>query len=355
MGIFNFWRSDKSESKSESKETEETKTDSPIIVNVKHIQYLYEFEIKDNDDFNLKKTDSKIELNIEESNKISESEKRIVYKGKIDDVKDCVVKTYKKNNGEVYYSIKDLFNDLINLFKAKKLSEKYAEKYQNDTEFIPMNFVDFYIGYEKENSTDELKGILSNVNSNYSEIGEGLNLIENFIERKKFITFVNDYCHVNHTDSKNIPLFMHWNWVETNGTYLICDLRGDEDNNGYELSSPSLQSKDKIYGNSDNGVYSLITFLAEHKHTEHCKDLPWPRNEYIEKAKKLKNKYISSDKCDGCQETYDEIISSVFNSKNYSNSKFNYLYVLIPIIIFFVIGIVMLFFLFYEKEKKIKC
>jgi len=160
------------------------KTDSPIIINVKHIQYLYEFEIKDNDDFNLKKTDSKIELNIEESNKISESEKRSVYKGKIDDVKDCVVKTYKKNNGEVYYSIKDLFNDLINLFKAKKLSEKYAEKYQNDTEFIPMNFVDFYIGYEKENSTDELKGILSNVNSNYSEIGERLNLIENFIERK---------------------------------------------------------------------------------------------------------------------------------------------------------------------------
>ena len=98
--IFNFWISDKSESKSESEETEETKTDSPLIVNVKHIQYLYEFEIKDNDDFNLKKTDSKIELNIEESNKISESEKRSVYKGKIDDVKDCVVKTYKKNNGE---------------------------------------------------------------------------------------------------------------------------------------------------------------------------------------------------------------------------------------------------------------
>ena len=126
---------------------------------------------------------------------------------------------------------------------------------------------------------------------------------------------------------------MHWNWVETNGTYLICDLRGEitfEDE--LELSSPSLQSKDGIYGNSDNGVYSLITFLAEHKHTEHCKDLPWPRNEYIEKAKNLKSKYISS----------------VFKSKNFSNkafSKFNYLYVLIPIIIFFVIVIVMFFFI----------
>ena len=342
--IYDYFFPDKSESESESEETEETKTDSPLIVNVKHIQYLYEFEIKDNDDFNLKKTDSKIELNIEESNKISESEKRSVYKGKIDDVKDCVVKTYKKNNGEVYYSIKDLFNDLINFFKAKKLSEKYAEKYQNDTEFIPMNFVDFYIGYEKENSTDELKGILSNVNSNYSKIGEGLNLIENFIERKKFRIFVNEYCQVNHTDSKNIPLFMHWNWVETNGTFLVCDLRGEinEDNKGFELSSPSLQSKDKIYGNSDNGVYSLITFIAEHKHTEHCKDLPWPRNEYIEKAKMLKNKYISSDKCDGCEETYDEIISSVFNT------NINYFLIFLTVVFLLIINAIL-----YNCIKKI--
>ena len=309
--------------KSESEETEETQTDSPIIINVKHIQYLYEFEIKDNDDFNLKKTDSKIELNIEESNKISESEKRSVYKGKIDDVKDCVVKTYKKNNGEVYYSIKDLFNDLINLFKAKKLSEKYAEKYQNDTEFIPMNFVDFYIGYEKENSTDELKGILSNVNSNYSEIGERLNLIENFIERKKFRTFVNEYCQVRYTDSKNIPLFMHWNWLETNGTFLVCDLRGEinEDNNGFELSSPSLQSKDKSYGNSDNGVYSLITFIAEHKHTEYCKNLPWPGDKHIEIAKNI-SANSTAEKCDRCQEIYEEIFSSAFNT------NINYLLIL---------------------------
>ena len=149
---------------------------------------------------------------------------------------------------------------------------------------------------------------------------------------------------------------MHWNWVETNGTYLMCDLRGEityEDE--LELSSPSLQSKDKIYGNSDNGVYSLITFLAEHKHTEHCKDLPWPRNEYIEKAKMIKNKYTSSDKCNGCEEAYNEIISSVFNRKNFSNninSKFNYLFVLIPIIIFVIIGGILLYTFFVKKRKK---
>ena len=161
-------------SKSEPKETQNN-YNYPIIEDRKHIQYLYEFKIKDNDDdFYLKKTDSKIELNIEESNIINESKKRKIYKGKIDNVKDCVIKTYKKNNGEIFYTNNDLVNDLINLFKAKNLSEKYSEKYHNDTEYVPMNFVDFYIGYEKENNTDELKGILLNVNSNYSEIGEGL-------------------------------------------------------------------------------------------------------------------------------------------------------------------------------------
>ena len=53
---------------------------------------------------------------------------------------------------------------------------------------------------------------------------------------------------------------MHWTWNETNGTFLVCDLRGEinKDNIGYELSSPSLQSKDKIYGNSDKGNILLL-------------------------------------------------------------------------------------------------
>ena len=76
------------------------------------------------------------------------------------------------------------FNDLNNIFIANNLSSICTEKYQNDTEFVPINFVDFYIGSKKKKSTDELKGILSNETLKNSEIGEGLNLIENFIDRK---------------------------------------------------------------------------------------------------------------------------------------------------------------------------
>ena len=324
-------------------EREKTKNNIRSIKKGRHTQFLYEFEIKDNDDYFLKKTDTKIEFNIKESNKINESKKRKVYTGKIDNERKYVVKAHKNNNGEIYYSNKDLLNDLINLSRAKKLSEKYTKKFQKNTDFIPMNFAGFYIGSEKEINTTELKNILLNEKS---ESDSGLNLIENFIDSTKFRLLVNEYCEVKYKDSKSIPWFMHWNWVETNGTYLICDLRGEitfEDE--LELSSPSLQSKDKIYGNSDNGVYSLITFLAEHKHTEHCKNLPWPDDKHIKIAKNLKNKYNSSETCDNCKKIYDEIISSTFNS----NNNF-FLFLFLFLIIFFLILPV---FIFKKNIKKV--
>ena len=323
-------------------------------------RYLYEFklkdELKDVDKFDLKETNYKATFADNLRSIIKETDKKVNYIGNIDNDKKCVAKVYKNINRNITYTISDLIDDLTNLFKAKNLTLIYNKKYRNVTDFIHINYVDFYIGYNKKIDSKQLKNLLMNKNPKDLNI-DNINLIENYIDSKYFRIFVDEYCHVRYKDFKSIPWFMHWNWVETNGTYLICDLRGEitfEDE--LQLSSPSLQSKEGSYGNSDNGIYALITFLAEHKHTEHCQDLPWPKNEYIEKAKNLKEKCTSPYKCDGCEETYDEIISSVFNSKNYSNntsySKFNYLYVLIPIIIFLVIGMVILFFYFIKRRKR---
>ena len=148
---------------------------------------------------------------------------------------------------------------------------------------------------------------------------------------------------------------MHWNWVETNGTFLVCDLRGEinQDNNGFELSSPSLQSKDKSYGNSDNGVYSLITFVAEHKHTEHCKDLRWPDDKHIEIAKNI-SANSTSEKCDRCQEIYEDIVSSAFfkKPKPQASKKPNIIgaSIIFIIVIIFLLGL----FYFYRKRKREK-
>jgi len=321
-------------------------------------RYIYEFKLKNNGDFNLKKLDSKVVVTIDDKNKIHDSKKRSVYKGKIDSKKDCVVKVYKKGK-QIFYTNKDFFNELNNIFIANNLSLIYTEKYKNETEFVPMNFVDFYVGSKEEKKVTELKGILSDETSLTSEIGEDLNLIENYIDSKKFRIFVNESCHVNHTDSKNIPLFMHWNWVETNGTFLVCDLRGEinPDNNGFELSSPSLQSKNKIYGNSDNGVYSLITFVAEHKHTEHCKDLRWPDDKHIEIAKNI-SANSTSEKCDRCQEIYEDIVSSAFfkKPKPQASKEPNIIEASIIITIIIIFGIIFLlgFFYFCRKRKREK-
>ena len=320
----------------------------------KEYRYLYEFKLKNNGDFNLKKLDSIVKVIINDDYKIHDSKKRSVYKGKIDNKKDCVVKVYK-NGEQIFYTNNDFFNELNNIFIANNLSLIYTEKYKNETEFVPMNFVDFYVGSKEEKKVTELKGILSDETSLKSEIGKDLNLIENYIDSKKFRIFVNESCHVNHTDSKNIPLFMHWNWVETNGTFLVCDLRGEinPDNNGFELSSPSLQSKDKSYGNSDNGVYSLITFIAEHKHTEHCKNLTWPDDKHIEIAKNI-SANSTFENCDRCQEIYEDIVSSAFfkKPKPQASKKPNIIgaSIIFIIVIIFLLGL----FYFYRKRKREK-
>ena len=82
-----------------------------------------------------------------------------------------------------------LIGTLDKMYK-NNLSLIYTEKYKNETEFVPMNFVDFYVGSKEEKKVTELKGILSDETSLKSEIGKDLNLIENYIDSKKFRIFV---------------------------------------------------------------------------------------------------------------------------------------------------------------------
>ena len=90
-------------------EREKTKNNLRSIKKGRHTQFLYEFEIKDDDDYFLKKTDTKIEFNIKESNKINESKKRKVYKGKIDKEENYVVKAHKNNMEKYIIQIKTYY------------------------------------------------------------------------------------------------------------------------------------------------------------------------------------------------------------------------------------------------------
>ena len=59
--------------------------------------------------------------------------------------------------------------------------------------------------------------------------------------------------------------------------------------------------------------------MADHEHTEYCKNLSWPDDEQIEKINKFK-KEISLENCENCTEYYEEIISSVFKIPDKSSN-----------------------------------
>ena len=74
---------------------------------------------------------------------------------------------------------------------------------------------------------------------------------------------------------------MHWNWVYSRGEKVVSDIQGVIKDSYYHLTDPAVQSINKEYGLTDLGPYGILVFLAKHKHTQFCKNLPWPINNVI--------------------------------------------------------------------------
>jgi len=310
-------------------------------------RYLYHFISKEND-FDLEKTDLKAESSMDQESIINKTEKRVTYKGIIKKTnKECVAKVYIDKYNNLTYTLQDLIDDVTNFFRAKKIISIFNENNNNIKGFMKMNFITFYIGSNDNLEANDLKKLIKDKDPKKLNINN-VNIIESFVPG--FKPFVNGYCEVKFHDSKSIPWFLHWNWVEEKGKFLVCDIKGEIWNSNLELSSPTIQSKDKSYGNSDNGVYSLISFLADHEHTENCKNLSWPDDEHIKKIKKLKKK-ISLGKCENCTEYYEEIISSVFNPIQDKSPNLGF-YTIITIII--ILLIIVIRFLHFFAKKPIK-
>ena len=92
-------------------------------------------------------------------------------------------------------------------------------------------------------------------------------------------------------------------------------------------------------------IQIMVYILAEHKHTEHCKNLPWPDDKHIEIAKNI-SANSTAEKCDRCQEIYEEIFSSAFFTKPETS---NNLHIIIPLIIVFIF-----LFCYCRKRKREK-
>ena len=103
--------------------------------------------------------------------------------------------------------------------------------------------------------------------------------VEPFLEGnyKKFISNTNETS----TFGDALPTFMHWNWVYSRGEKVVSDIQGVIKNGYYHLTDPAVQSVNQEYGLTDLGPYGILVFLAKHRHTQFCQNLPWPNYETI--------------------------------------------------------------------------
>ena len=47
------------------------------------------------------------------------------------------------------------------------------------------------------------------------------------------------------------------------------------------MTDPATQSINQEYGLTDLGPYGILVFLAKHRHTTYCQNLPWPNYKII--------------------------------------------------------------------------
>ena len=194
----------------------------------------------------------------------------------------CVVKVFKE---KVAHHLSDFEEDFKGYFYAMEVSQIFNSLYSYL--FLPeIHFMAPYATSLYKHSSFELFGFIPiRDDDSMKKIKENEWLaIEPFIEGnyKKYISNTCTYCTIT-DDDKAISLFMHWNWVYSEGRTLVSDIQGIKKNKHYELTDPAIQSINNEFGQTDLGILGLICFVIRHKHNEYCKDLPWPKEKEIQK------------------------------------------------------------------------
>jgi len=80
------------------------------------------------------------------------------------------------------------------------------------------------------------------------------------------------------SESKLMPAFMHWSWVNSKGQKMIADLQGVRTEDRYILTDPVILScqAGNMFGPTDTGVVGMALFFLNHHCTELCRGFPVP-------------------------------------------------------------------------------
>ena len=133
---------------------------------------------------------------------------------------------------------------------------KPIEAVMDSTSFV-MTFMRILMRFDKKFAEDEVV------------------LFEEFLDGD-FRTFVTISGETTGSGSDILDAFSHFTYHESNGKFVVCNLKGIEAEGEYKLSNPTIHSCDGSYGNKDRHNEGIADFFTNHTCNAFCKNFIKP-------------------------------------------------------------------------------
>lgn len=184
---------------------------------------------------------------------------KVAYKAKLMSPRKCDVMIKIKIEGSCKQK-SEWDTDVKILRKAEELAVKYNKTKKPSR---PVHFRQPIV--MKIDSVSSPENPLSEETANYV-------LVEAFLEGE-YEKFNDNYDGVNEKNETSLQAFSHFTHEETNGEFLVCDLQGVKDKDGYSLTDAAMHSRTGEYGPTDGGERGMKAFFKSHKCQRYCHQL----------------------------------------------------------------------------------
>lgn len=105
-------------------------------------------------------------------------------------------------------------------------------------------------------------------------------LFEHFLDGD-FKTFVCTNGLATGNGSEVLDAFCHYTYHASEESLVVCNLKGIEDDDGYQLSDPTIHSRDGCYGDKDKRDVGIIDFFRNHTCNAVCATFVKPERMHV--------------------------------------------------------------------------
>lgn len=126
-----------------------------------------------------------------------------------------------------------------------------------------MTFTRFFMGFNKRFAADEVV------------------LFENLLEGE-FKTFVTALGDTTDCGSEVLDAFCHFTYHHSGEQYIVCNLKGIEDECHFHLTNPTIHSRNGMYGKKDKGEIGIRDFFEHHVCNAICEHFTKPEHVHIQ-------------------------------------------------------------------------